>query len=874
MHHSIPVEEALSRIGVDPATGLSSSEAVARLAAHGPNEIRSAGARSPWALLAGQFSSTVVLILIAAAAVSGFLGEYVECFAIAALVILNGALGFLQEFRAERALEELRRLSGPSAQVRRDGRVRSVPASEVVPGDIVQLEAGQLVPADGRLIETANLRVQESALTGESEPVAKDARSVLDAGATLPDRVNMVHIGTVVAYGRGTAAITATGSDTELGRVAGLLEQTESESTPLEQRLDQLGRHLAIVALALVAILFAIGWWRGEPVRLLFLTAISVAVAAVPEGLPAAVTVALALGAQRMLARHALVRRLAAVETLGSVSVICSDKTGTLTQNRMRVVAVVTPDRRFDLPAGPDPASSLLLLAAAACNDAEQTAGGEWTGDPTETAFKVAAAAAIQDFDRALRLLPRIDEVPFSSESRRMTTIHKRLGWPHAAAELPGGAELPIAFVKGAVDVLLAETSHVWTHGRADRATAAGIEQIRREHDELARRGMRVIGVAARLIPETGASREDFGGNLTWLGMAGLIDPPRQEAAAAIAECRLAGIRPVMITGDHPITAAAIAAEVGIASREVITGRDLEALPPDRLPAVAEVASVYARVSPEHKLRIVEALRRSGRVVAMTGDGVNDAPALKRSSIGVAMGQGGTDVAREAADMVLLDNNFATIVAAVKEGRVIYANLRKFVEFLLTCNTGELWVMLAGPVFGMPLPLLPLQILWMNFITDGPPALALGVDPAEPGVMRHPPRPPGESILGDRLGWRALTNGALLGLTTIVPAWLWWRWGWESWQTLLFTSLTLCQQSLAFALRSERDSVAKLGLFTNPWLAAAVAVSVVLQFAVVYVPPLATIFGAAPLTAREAALCLALSVLSFAGVEFRKRLRF
>jgi Ca2+-transporting ATPase len=873
-YHAIPASAALKGLDTATGVGLSSAEAAARLDKYGPNELRTAGTRGPWRVLASQFASTVVIILIVAAAVSGLLGEVVEFIAITALVVLNGALGFFQEYRAERALEKLRRLSGPAAQVRRDGRVRTVPAHEIVPGDVVLLEAGQLIPADGRLVETANLRAQEAALTGESEPVEKDARLVLEEDTPLPDRRNMVHTGTVVTYGRGVAVITSTGMNTELGNVAGLLARTESEETPLQRRLDELGRHLAVIALLLVGVLFAEGWWRGEPFRLLLLTSISVAVAAVPEGLPAAVTVALALGAQRMLARRALVRRLSAVETLGSVSVICSDKTGTLTQNRMTVVSAATLDREFDLrDPGVDHDSTLglLLLAGAACNDAERAADGSWAGDPTETAFMEAAGAHVSDFERALLLLPRIDEVPFSAETRRMTTIHQRNGWPRGVEEPAGNSDLPVVFVKGAVEVVLSEA--VWVHrgGRVVPMTDEMRERLRERHDGMAEQGMRVLGVAVRLIPETAASREQFEHSLAWVGMAGLIDPPRPEVSEAIAECQSAGIRPVMITGDHPITAAAIAGEIGIPAAGTLSGRDLEQMPPEELARRVNEVYVYARVSPEHKLRIVEAMQQGGRIVAMTGDGVNDAPALKRSSIGVAMGQGGTDVAREASDMVLLDNNFATIVAAVKEGRVIYANLRKFVEFLITCNTGELWVMLAGPLLGMPLPLLPLQILWMNFVTDGPPALALGVDPPEPGVMRQAPRPAGESILGNRLGWRAISNGALLGATTLGPAWLWWHWGWESWQTLLFTALTFSQKTLALALRSEREPIWRLGLFSNPWLIGVVTLTMLVHLAVIYVPSLAVVFGTVPLTGRELALAFGLAFAGMGGIELRKR---
>ncbi|GIV78559.1 MAG: ATPase [Litorilinea sp.] len=806
-HHQ-SIEEVLAALGSDAKQGLSAAEARERLNRYGPNELVERGRKSPWQILWEQISSTLVVVLIVAAIISALLGDYKDAVAILAIVVLNAVLGFRQEYQAEQAMAALKKLAVPKVRVRRDGHVQEISARELVPGDIILLEAGNLVPADGRLISSANLRVEEATLTGESEPVSKRAEVTVEANAALGDRRNMVYMGTVVTYGHGEAVVTATGMETELGRIADMLQTVENEPTPLQRRLDQLGRRLALVALAIVVVIFGLGVLRGEDLRLMMLTAVSLAVAAVPEGLPAVVTIALALGAQRMLKRRALIRKLPAVETLGSVTVICSDKTGTLTENRMTVTVLDVVGERIDLterlsrertgtfsvaeaaPGPVQPALSLLLAGAALCNDAVVEPADEgdgerfrMVGDPTEGALAVAAARAGLLKGKLEELSPRVAEVPFDSARKRMTTVHKR---PPAETPVPeslrplwdqvdlAGAPPYIAFTKGALDSLLQVTTRVWAGDHVEPLDEEYRQRIVAAHDELAQNGMRVLGVAFRGMEEPPADGavQEVEQELIFVGLVAMIDPPRPEVKAAVETCRNAGIRPMMITGDHPLTARHIAQELGIGDgRRLLTGQDLEQLSPEELDQAVREVSIFARVAPEHKLHIVQALQRQKELVAMTGDGVNDAPALKQADIGVAMGITGTDVAKEAADMVLQDDNFATIVAAVEEGRTIYDNIRKFIRFLLSCNSGEIWVMLLAPFVGMPLPLFPLQILWMNLITDGLPALALGVEPAEPDVMRRPPYPPSEGIFSRGLGWDVIWIGLVLGLAISTSCW-------------------------------------------------------------------------------------------------------
>jgi len=887
--------------------GLSAAEAARRLARHGPNELIERGLKSPWLIVWEQLTATMVLVLIIATAISAVLGDYKDAVAIIAIVVLNTLLGFSQEYRAEKAMAALKKLAVPTVKVRRGGHVQEISARDLVPGDIVLMEAGNLVPADGRLLESANLRIQEAALTGESEPVEKDPQ--VRAGADLPlgDRRNLAYMGTVITYGRGLTAVTATGMETELGRIAAMIQTVDREPTPLQRRLEQLGRGLAVVALGLVSVIFALGLLRGEDVTLLFLTSISMAVAAVPEGLPAVVTIALALGAQRLLKRRAIIRKLAAVETLGSVTVICSDKTGTLTENRMTVAVLDVAGHRVDLTeqlrhAAPvidatdeqspllsdQPALAVLLTGAALCNDAVLRSNGDapgslhTVGDPTEGALVVAAAQLGVWKADLEQTFPRVAEVPFESERKRMTTVHKVPAFLSHVAGAPGKAWdwsrwmeafSYVAFTKGAADSVLDVSTHVWVNDRTEPLTDDWRRRILVANDQLAQSGMRVLGVGFRPMESYSVNGDGDTPErgLIFVGLVGMIDPPRPEVKEAVLTCKTAGIRPVMITGDHPLTARHIARELGIAADgHILTGRDLARLSVAELEGVVEEVSVYARVSPEHKLKIVQALQNRGHIVAMTGDGVNDAPALKKADIGVAMGITGTDVSKEAADMVLLDDNFATIVAAVEEGRVIYDNIRRFIKFLMTTNSAELWVMLLAPFLGMPLPLLPLQILWLNLMTDGPPALALSVEPAERDTMRRLPYHPNEKIFGRGMGRHIIWVGLFMGAVSLGVGYWYWYTAHPNWQTMVFFTLTLSQLSHVLAIRSERDSLFRTGLLSNTPLLGAVALTVVLQLAVVYVPFLQGIFMTMGLSAGDLALSMALSTVVFSGVELEK----
>ncbi len=892
--------EVVSLLATDAESGLSPAEAQRRLAEHGPNELVERGLKSPWRLLWEQLTGLMVIILIVAAVVSGALGDWKDAIAILAIVVLNAVLGFSQEFRAEKAMAALKQLAVPTVKVRRNGsghpsggHVVEISARELVPGDVVLLEAGALVPADGRLLESVNLRVDEAALTGESEPVEKHARALDRRDLPVGDRVNMVYMGTVVTYGRGLMVVTATGMDTELGRIAELIQTVEREPTPLQRRLEQLGRGLAVAALVIVAVVFLLGLLRGEDWQLMLLTAISMAVAAVPEGLPAVVTIALALGAQRMLKRQALIRKLPAVETLGSVTVICSDKTGTLTENRMTVTVldVLGETQQVDtllrqgvpvadaelLPGVRPTVRSLGLLAKAAalCNDAslEPTPEGGYraVGDPTEGALVVAAAELGLVKAELDHRWPRVGEVPFTSERKRMTTVH-RVGVTADQTDAPWCCGSYVAFAKGAVDSLMEISDRVWTGDEDVPLTDDMRVRIVAANDGLAGQGQRVLGVAFRPLDEQldEAAETLLEQEMTFIGLVGMIDPPRPEVREAVATAKAAGIRPVMITGDHPLTARQIAWELDIAADgQPLTGRDLAQMAVDDLDAVVDQVAVFARVSPEHKLKIVQSLQDRGQIVAMTGDGVNDAPALKKADIGVAMGITGTDVSKEAADMVLLDDNFATIVAAVKEGRTIYDNIRKFIQYTLTSNAGEIWVMLLAPLAGMPLPLLPLQILWINLVTDGLPGLALAVEPSERDTMRRPPHHPQENIFGRGLGRHVAWVGLLMGLVSLGMGYWMWRTGWDNWQTMLFTTLTLSQMGHALAIRS-RDSLFKVGLLSNTALLGAVLLTFLLQMAVVYVPFLQNLFKTDALSLGELLLSLILSTVVFWGVELEK----
>jgi Ca2+-transporting ATPase len=906
--YKLPAAEVLRQLDCDSGQGLSGAEVRRRLARFGLNKLVEKAGRSRMEIIREQLSGVLTILLFIAVVISIVLGDWLEAAVILIIVVINAILGYTQEYKAEQSMAALKRMSVPRVRVRRNSQVEEISAFELVPGDVVILETGNVVPADGRVIQSVNLRVEEAALTGESEPAEKDQGLVFETDRPLGDRRNMVYSGTLVNYGRGEFVITGTGMQTELGHIASMIQGVEQEQTPLQQRLDRMGKVLAWAALALVAVIVVLGLLRGEPWQELLLTAVSLAVAAVPEALTAAVTIALSLGAQRMLKRRALIRKLQAVETLGSVTVICSDKTGTLTLNRMTVTALDIADHAFDLvqvadkgkfelmpvdnppTPGTQPTLDLLLVAGALCNDAvlkpDQKRPGQYhtVGDPTEGALVMAAAVAGIRKDDLDRAFPRIAEAPFDSVRKRMTTLHRT---PRSKEEVPASlrpvwerinAPVPpyVAFTKGAVDGMLAITSHVWVNGRAERLTESWRSRVITAHDRMAAKGMRVLGVGLRpwdRLPE-GPAELSLEWDLILVGLFGMIDPPRPEVRDAVLQCCSAGIRPVMITGDHPLTARHIAQQVGIAGNDrFLTGHELQRMAVAELESAAKDVSVFARVSPEHKLKLIDVYQRQQNIVAMTGDGVNDAPALKKADIGVAMGITGTDVAKGAADMVLLDDNFATIVAAVEEGRIIYDNIRRFIKYLLTCNASEIAVMLIGPLLGMPLPLLPLQILWMNLVTDGLPALALGVEPAEKNVMQRPPYSATESIFGRGMVQFILGIGIVMSVISIGAAWELWHLGDPAWQTVLFTTLVFTQLAVALEARSEAESLFRIGMFKNPSMVLAVVLTIVLQLAVVYVPAAQLIFDTVAMPLGDLAISVGSAVLVLIIVEVWKAIK-
>ncbi len=853
----------------DRAAGLPSSEARRRLDLHGPNELQARKAKPLWLLFAEQFTNAMILVLIGAAVVTVLIGDVKDTVVILAIVLLNGIVGFVQEYRAEKAMDALKRMTSPSTRVVRDGQTIVVAAADLVPGDIIRLDAGDVVTADVRLLEAKSLRINEAALTGESEPAGKSTAPLPGVtAALLADQRNMAFSGTAVTFGRGLGVVVGTGMQTALGRVAELLQEHAGGQTPLQRRLSTLGKRLALAAAVVCVFVFASGVARGEAVDEMFLTAVSLAVAAIPEGLPAVVTIALALGARRMARRRALVRKLPAVETLGSVTVVCSDKTGTLTENRMLVERVWTPNREYGVtgngyaPEGtfePDPAGDPLLdelaRVAAACNDATlqapEQAGDPWaiTGDPTEAALLSLAGKRDIDPAEIVATRPRVEELTFDSERRRMATLHAVDG------------EVWVA-VKGALEALrpLLRPADAEVYKAAERVA-----------ESYAADGYRVLALAEQTLPAVPSDVADAEQNLRLVGIVGMADPPRSAAAPSIAACRAAGIKPIMITGDHPLTGTAIARRIGLlgAGDRSLTGAELEALSDDEFDGIVEDVAVYARTNPEQKVRIVGAWRRRGAVVAMTGDGVNDAPALKLADIGVSMGISGTEVSKEAADMVLADDDFATIIAATEEGRRIYDNIRRFVRYLLTTNSAEIWVMATAPFLGLPFPLIAVQILWINLVTDGLPALALGVEPAERDTMRRPPRSTTESIFARGLWQHAIWVGLFMAAVTLaVQAYALgqdWPWG-----TMVFTTLALLQLGHAMAIRSERESTFRLGLRSNLALVLAVIGTFVIQLALVYTPVLQPVFETEALTPVQLAVVLAASTLAFVAVEIEK----
>ena len=894
--HRTETNIVLKDFNADKERGLTSTEANDRLAKHGPNELVEKGGRTPLQIFWAQLTETMVVILIVAAIAAAALGDTKDAIAILAIVLLYAVLGFVQEYRAEQAIAALKKMAVPSVKVIRDGKLTEFSARELVPGDIVQLETGNLVPADLRLLESVNLQIQEAALTGESEPVIKRVESIDQDDLPIGDRRNMAYLGTVVTGGRGQGVVVATGMETELGRIADLIQQVGSEGTPLQRRLDQLGKMLAVVGVGIAALIFVIGILRGDDVRHMLLTAVSVAVAIVPEGLPAVVTITLALGSQRMLKRQALIRKLPAVETLGSVTVICSDKTGTLTENRMTVVVLDVAEQRLDLteevrkggvlritqePTRETVSSiSLSAIGGALCNDAAMLPlnDGEFTtlGDPTEGALLAAAARLGYWKDSLDKSFKRVAEVAFDSERKRMTTVHSLEGHdPNLLVGLPVNGSKFIAFTKGSVDGLLDISTRVWVQGEFKDLDEDWRARIQKANDDMAAKGMRVLGVALRLLDDLPASvDETLESSLTLVGLFGMIDPPRPEVRDAVATCKTAGIRPVMITGDHPLTALEIARQLGITSNgRAITGAELEKLSFDELKNLVEDISVFARVSPEHKLRIVQALQERGHIVSMTGDGVNDAPALRRADIGVAMGITGTDVSKEASDLVLLDDNFATIVSAVGEGRTIYDNIRKFVRFSVAGNIGKVLVMLLAPFLGKPIPLLPLQLLWLNLLTDGLLGLGMGVEGPERDTMKRPPYSPKEGVFSRGGLLQVSWIGGLIGTLALALGAYYFFTDRPEWQTMVFTFLAFAQVFQALASRSSKDSLFKMGLFTNPMLAAIAVLVVALQLAVLYIPFLSSFFDVMPLSSLDLAIALGAGALVFVAMELEKVLK-
>ena len=881
--YNLTFEESAKLLGVDLKIGLTQAQAAKRLEEFGLNLLKEGKPSSPLEIFLGQFQDFIVWVLIVAALISGFLREWVDALAIIGIVILNAILGFIQEYRAERSLAALKKLSSPTSKVIRDSRRIVIPSQELVPGDLIELEAGDNVPADSRLIYvTGNFTAQEASLTGESVSVAKTSALLSEGQVPLADRANMVYMGTSVSSGKAQALVVATGMNTELGKICGMIQGIEKETTPLQKKLEEFGKWIVYLCFVLVGLVFLLGLLRGVKAMDMFLTAVSLAVAAIPEGLPTVVTIALALGVQRMVKRHALIRKLPSVETLGCATVICSDKTGTLTKNEMTVQAVYSGGRFFEVTgSGYEPKGEILfentainpvdfpdlrqaLSCSVLCNGSELTktnAKYSIIGDPTEGALLVCAAKAGLVKSALEQEYTFVEEIPFDSVRKKMTLIRDHKG-------------VLVVFVKGAPDVLLGDCTGIQENGRIREINNADREKILKENTGLANQAMRVLGFAYKTLDKAqdkyvaGAVEQ----GLVFLGLTAMSDPAREEVKQAIQACKTAGIKTVMITGDHKNTAIAIAKQLGFFDKDslALTGEELDKLSDDDFYAKIEHIPVYARVSPEHKLRIVQMWRKHKEVVAMTGDGVNDAPAVKEADIGVAMGITGTDVTKEVSDMVITDDNFASIVAAIEEGRGIYDNIKKFVHYLLSCNSGEILVMFVSSLVGWPVPLLPVQILWVNLVTDGLPALALGVDPVEPGIMKRPPRKSDEPVVTKQRAFLMLVQGAFIAFCSLAAfsfVLFFEKEGIERARTACFIVLSCSQLFHSFNCRSMTESLFKIGVFTNKKLIMANFVSFLMQMAVVYLPFLQVVFKTRPLGVLDWALVLFISSLPLWAME-------
>ena len=848
--HLLPLSEISQLLNTSPS-GIDNISATQRLEEFGKNQITDKKKKSVFQMMLHQLTDFMILILIAAAIISGVLGDLTDTVIILAIIILNAVVGFIQEYRAEKAMEALKLMAAANARILREGKTIDIPASDLVPGDVVMLEAGNIIPADLRFFETHQIKVDESALTGESHNVEKNPDELPEGEYSLGDRINMGFKGTFITNGRALAYVAATGMNTELGHIAKMI-QTDETATPLQKRLAAFGKRLSVVILIICTVIFVIGWLRGENILTMMLTSISLAVAAIPEALPAVVTIALAFGAKRLVKSNALIRKLPAVETLGSVTYICSDKTGTLTLNKMTVQEVFETEDNKTNPLFIN--SNALLNAMALNNDVSKNKDGNWLGDSTEVALVQYAFNNNFERENIEIQFPRIAELPFDSSRKCMTTLHKT---EHGI----------IAITKGAVDVLF---------GKLNLEQKLFIPEFESKVNEMAKKGYRVLGYAIKTFPSLpeNIDADEIESSLTLIGFAGMIDPPREEAKQAVAECIQAGIIPVMITGDHELTARTIAKQLGIISSEeediVLSGSELSKLSLEAFENIVERVRVYARVNPEQKLKIIAALQAKHHFVAMTGDGVNDAPALKNADIGIAMGINGTAVSKEASHMILLDDNFATIVVAVKHGRRIFDNILKFIKYIMTGNSSEIWAIFLAPFFGLPIPFLAIHILWINLVTDGLPGLALASEPSEENIMKRPPRNPKLNIFAGGMAWHILWVGLLMGLVTIAMQ----AWAISTknmhWQTMAFTTLCFSQMGHVIAIRSDTQSIFRIGLFSNKPLLWSLLLTFSLQMMIVYTPFFNDIFKTQPLTLYEIGIIMLVSTIIFWAVEIEK----